>query len=148
MLQEKWRAWTPVERVIVTLVFGILMPLQTSFNAAEIARERAAQDVILIETSISDLRAQARASTGITTDIDRFRVDVTRLAQARGLSVVRLQNGAEGSVQLIFAHTPPAALFAWLDDISGLPGSRVIGANLLGRDEGIEAEIELQGAKL
>lgn len=157
MLKEKWQSWTSTERMIVAgvgvfalfvgLVFGIVTPLQSAKNEALLARDSAAQDVVLVESGIARLSAGSGSDTGSATDIDGFRLQVTQFAQQRGLSIARLQNGGEGSVQLTFSGASPAELYQWLEDISSLPGSRVISGNLLGREEGIEAEIELRGAK-
>lgn len=157
MLQERWKGWTAAERsivvgvalfaLVVALVFGVLSPIQTAKQNAMRAHTQITQDVGLVENGIANLRARSAVSVGAATDVDRFRAQVTQMAQTRGLSVVRLQNGAQGSVQLYFADAAPGAIYQWLEDISTLPGSRVISGNLLGRDEGVQAEIELQGAQ-
>lgn len=157
MMQEKWNSWTKVERMIIAgtalfailvgLVFGVVVPLQSAKQEALLARDQAAQDVVLVENGIASLRARAGQDTGLAVDLDRFRLRVTDAAQSRGLSIARLQNGSEGSVQLIFGEAAPTAVYQWLDDISTVPGARVISGNLTGRDDGVDVEIELRGAK-
>lgn len=157
MIQERWQTWTRAERMIVSgvaifallvaLIFGIISPLQSSKQAAVFERDRAAQDVALVENGITALRTRPGSDTGAAEDLDRFRLRVTQLAQQRGLSIARLQNSSEGTVQLMFAEASPAAIYQWLEDIAALPGSGVISGSLAGREDGVIAEIELRGIK-
>ena len=157
MIQERWQRWTHSERLIVSgvagfallvgLIFGIISPVQSAKEDALSARDRAQQDLILVENGLANLQARSGSSTGVAPDIDRFRLQVTQAAQSRGLSIVRLQNVGQGSVELMFSDASPTSLYHWLDDISGFPGSKVLSGNLRGREGGIEAEIELQGTQ-
>lgn len=154
MIKTWWNAAAPRERlligiaggltVLVILVFGLLQPLLTAKAEARIGLERAQQDQMLVERAVRTVQAAA-VGAGPARDSDAFRADATRAAQSKGLAISRLQSGDDGSVQFVFSDAAAPEIFAWLQEVSQLPGGKPIGASLSKREDKVQAVIRLQG---
>lgn len=158
MIQERWNSYSAREKLLLgalgaltlatLLIFGLVLPLQTAKAEARQGLEAAYQDKALVTQAMAQIgRTSHSVQLGPASNNDAFRTDVTRRAQALGLAISRLQNGAEGSVEFIFSDVAPTEIYIWLQEISGLPGGRVVNASLTGRDGRVQAVIELQGSK-
>ena len=152
-----WNGTEPRERVLITLAFcltvviglwfGIVSPLATAKAEAHRDLSQAIDDKALIDRGLLALQPTHQGLAGPASDNDAFRSAVTRTAQRRGLAISRLQSGAEGTLQLAFSDVSPTEIYAWLEEISTMPGGEVVGATITSRDEKVQAVIELQGTK-
>lgn len=155
MIREWWVSKTQREQllvgalavmtVLVTIVFGVLSPLMSAKTNARSALEQASLDRSLVERAIGTLQASSSTNAGPAENIDTFRADVTRAAQARGLSIARLQSGDDGSLQLVFSDATPDLIYAWAWEVSAMPGGQTVEASLTGRGPIVQAAVRLQG---
>lgn len=155
MISTWWQGLEPRERLLIGIagllslitvaVFGVIQPISAAKAEARVSLERANQDKDLVERSLQRLRSASANRLGPAADNDEFRTWVTSSARAEGLSIARLQNGSDGTLELLFSDVDPTRLYAWLDEVSGVAGGHVVNANLTGREDVVQAIIELQG---
>lgn len=158
MIGNLWNGFAPREKVLiglaggltaaVILIFAIILPQMRATNEAQRSLAAALQDKALVEQAIITLSGSGPGRLGPAANGDAFRADVTRRAQALGLAITRLQNGAEGSLQFVFSEASPTDIYTWLEDVSALPGGQVLSANMTKREGRVQAVIELQGTQL
>lgn len=130
--------------LLLLLWFGGLNPLLQNRAEARLAYQSAQTDHAYIMRNIALLKSNDRGP-GPASDNDSFRAEVTQIAQNRGLAIARIQSTQDGSVQLVFSDASPTEIYAWLQDLSSLPGGRAISASLTSDEEQVEAVIRLQG---
>lgn len=159
MIQEWWQGREPREQlligiaggltILVAVIFGVIQPLATAKAEARQQLANAQFDIALVERGIQSISG---ASAGADAprpaeDADRFRTSLTRSARENGLSIARLQNGSDGSLQITLDDADPAKLFAWLQTMDAEAGGHVLSATMSSRQgERVQAVIELQGA--
>jgi len=158
MIADWWNSREPRERILLftlaglialmTLIYGVWQPLVAARSNAVLAVETASADARAFNAGLSRLTG-ARVSSGQdpALDVDGFRVSLTQSARAAGLTIERLQNGQEGTVQITFADADPKLLFAWLVNMQQEPGGAVTSASMSGQHDRVQAVIELQGAR-
>ena len=156
MVSNWWNSRAPREKgllliaaalcVLTVLFMGGLQPLSDARAAAKLRLENAMQDNIQIDRTIAQLSRSDPSRVGPAENANTFRLETTRLAQQYGLPVTRLQNGPEGSLQLVFSDVSPTLIYSWLADMSQRPGGTVLSATLTQREDGVQAVIELEGA--
>ena len=152
-----WSGSEPRERLLIIIAacltllfalwFGVASPLITAKAEARRELTQAIDDKVLIDRALYSLQPAGQNITGPASDLDAFRSAISRSAQQRGLSITRLQSGAEGTLQLTFAEASPVEIYAWLEAIANMPGGMVVGASMISREEKVQAVIELQGTQ-
>lgn len=157
-MMDWWTSREPRERallatagVLTALVlayFGFWRPLAQAHKSADQALISARADASIVQRGIETLGAGSQQSSGPAPDVDAFRARLARSAREAGLSIARVQNGADGTIQIRLDDTDPPRLFAWLTTMEDEPGGNILAATLNTRnDERIEAVIELRGGR-
>jgi len=103
--------------VIVALAqFGIVRPLTAARAEASLALEAASRQLDVVSAELAARTTQGGAPGAAVSSSQNVRADLLQLANARGLSVSRLQTTDEGRLILQFEQAAPTLVYAWLAD--------------------------------
>lgn len=137
---------------LVIAWYAIVMPLLSGRADALQARQQAADQLAQLEHLSAASRARSPVNTGIAVstgaslDPDAFKTAVTRAAQQSGLSISRLQGGAQGQFSLVFEQADSRQLFYWLNEVETRLGGRIERFSIDQAGAGrIRATVEISG---
>jgi len=156
-VQAWWAGLAPREHILLAIAggltllfvfaFGLIAPVQKAHSNAHSVLEATTKDYILVKRTVNQLDAGASQFVGKADDIDQFRLMVTQTAKQNALSITRLQSADDNSLQIILDTADPTRLYAWLEELSTLPGGVISGATIEGLEGGqVQAVIELVAA--
>ncbi|RIJ14221.1 type II secretion system protein M [Henriciella mobilis] len=139
---------------LVIIWYGMVAPLLSGRSDALQARQQAADELAQLEHLSAASRARSPVSTGIAVstgsslDADAFKTAVTRAAQQSGLSISRLQGGAQGRFSLVFEQADSRQLFYWLNEVETRLGGRVERFSIDQAGAGrVRATVEISGGE-
>ncbi len=159
-MMDWWRAREPREQLLVALggvVFVLVMliqfvviPVVTGKAEARRAFDNEARvlDALVAELAARPVALAAGTSTAQSSlSGDALRTAVTTLARERGLSVARVQSGADGRISIAMDSADPKAVFGWISECRAQYGVVVSRATLSqSRDGTVRASVEVQGS--
>ena len=148
--REKWLvAIAGALSVMLVLGFGVLKPIVEAKQDARQRLDLVSKDHVLVERALRTLNrtGPATQNAGPAQDNDGLRSQVTRMAQQSGLAIARVQASEDGTVQFVLSDVSPPLMYAWLDQVSRLPGGETYTATVTKRDDTIQAVIEIRGQR-
>lgn len=114
---------------LVVIWYGLMAPALSARADARANRQAAADQLAEIERLLTVRRAHApsAATTALASAPggEAFKAEVTRAAQAAGLSISRLQGSDASRFALVFEAADPRQLFYWLNEIETRLGAQV-----------------------
>ncbi|MEP0316527.1 MAG: type II secretion system protein GspM [Hyphomonas sp.] len=102
--------------IVALLQFGIVRPLMAAKADSKLALEAASRQFDVVSAEITSQSARVAGAPGARASSQNLRSDLLQLANARGLSVSRLQTADDGRLILQFERTVPTLVYAWLAD--------------------------------
>lgn len=137
---------------ILVIWYGLLAPSLAAREAAALERQTAAAELSRIEQLSASVRAQSPAqaaiavSTATALGSEAFKTEVTREAQAAGLTIARLQGADDGRFSMVFEQADPRQLFYLLSLVETQLGGRVERLSMDQAGNGrVRATVELLG---
>ncbi|MGB3626989.1 MAG: type II secretion system protein GspM [Henriciella sp.] len=137
---------------ILVIWYGLVSPSLAARDAAAIERQTAAAQLSRVEQLAAAVRARSPAqaaiavSTATTLGAEAFKTEVTREAQAAGLSIARLQGADDGRFSMVFEQADPRQLFYFLSLVETQLGGRVERLSMDKAGNGrVRATVELSG---
>lgn len=159
-MTDWWRAREPREQllvalggavfVLVVLIQFVIIPVIAGKADARQAFENEARmlDAVVAELASRPVTLAAGSNTAQSSlSGDALRTAVTTLARERGLSVARVQSGADGRISIAMESADPKAVFGWISECRAQYGVVVSRATLSeSRDGTVRASIEVEGS--
>lgn len=159
-MMDWWRAREPREQllvalggvifVLVVLIQFVIIPVIAGKADARQAFEGEARtlDAVVAELASRPVALAAGSNTAQSSlSGDALRTAVTTLARERGLSVARVQSGADGRISIAMESADPKAVFGWISECRAQYGVVVSRATLSeSRDGTVRASIEVEGS--
>jgi len=102
--------------IVALLQFAIVRPLMAAKADSKLALEAASRQLDVVSAEITSQSARVAGAPGARASSQNLRADLLQLANARGLSVSRLQTADDGRLILQFERTVPTLVYAWLAD--------------------------------
>ncbi|MEH6743811.1 type II secretion system protein GspM [Hyphomonas sp.] len=102
--------------IVALLQFAIVRPLMAAKADSKLALEAASRQLDVVSAEITSQSARVVGANGPRASSQNLRSDLLQLANARGLSVSRLQTADDGRLILQFERTVPTLVYAWLAD--------------------------------
>ena len=102
--------------IVALLQFAIVRPLMAAKADSKLALEAASRQLDVVSAEITSQSARVAGAPGARASSQNLRSDLLQLANARGLSVSRLQTADDGRLILQFERTVPTLVYAWLAD--------------------------------
>jgi type II secretory pathway component PulM len=102
--------------MVAVLQFAVVRPLMAAKADSELALEAASRQLDVVSTELAMQVPRGTSAGGPRATSQNLRSDLLQLANARGLSVSRLQTAENGRLILQFERTAPTLVFAWLAD--------------------------------
>lgn len=137
MIAEFWRVRTAREQVILIVGGGVLvLALLFQLIVAPLAGWRRSALASVVEAEgLYEIVSRAAVRAANTPDAGEdgerpLRGIVTASAQAAGVSLVFVNVRPDGSVEAAAGPTAPAAVFAWVSDMTQAHGASVIYADI------------------
>lgn len=159
-MTDWWRAREPREQllvalggavfVLVVLIQFVIIPVIAGKADARRAYESEARmlDAVVAELASRPV-ALAGGSNAAQSSLsgDALRTAVTTLARERGLSVARVQSGADGRISIAMESADPKVVFGWISECRAQYGVVVSRATLSeSRDGTVRASVEVEGS--
>ncbi|WP_084419264.1 type II secretion system protein GspM [Henriciella litoralis] len=131
-LREKGLLGTAGAILLVLVIwYGVVTPMTNAREEARLARQTASNELAQLERLLAAQRAMSPLSAapgntnGQSLSGDAFKSEVTRSAQAAGLSIARLQGGDGGPFSLVFEQADARQLYYWLGQVETSLGGSV-----------------------
>ena len=102
--------------IIALLQFAIVRPLMAAKADSKLALEAASRQLDVVSAELTSQTTRVAGATAARASSQNLRSDLLQLANARGLSVSRLQTADDGRLILQFERTVPTLVYAWLAD--------------------------------
>ena len=102
--------------IVALLQFAIVRPLMAAKADSKLALEAASRQLDVVSAELTSQTARVAGATAARASSQNLRSDLLQLANARGLSVSRLQTADDGRLILQFERTVPTLVYAWLAD--------------------------------
>ena len=102
--------------IVALLQFAIVRPLMAAKADSKLALEAASRQLDVVSAELTSQTTRVAGATGARASSQNLRSDLLQLANARGLSVLRLQTADDGRLILQFERTVPTLVYAWLAD--------------------------------
>jgi type II secretory pathway component PulM len=102
--------------VVALLQFAIVRPLMAAKADSKLALEAASRQLDVVSAELTSQTTRVAGATAARASSQNLRSDLLQLANARGLSVSRLQTADDGRLILQFERTVPTLVYAWLAD--------------------------------
>ena len=102
--------------IVALLQFAIVRPLMAAKADAKLALEVASRQLDVVSAELTSQTTRVAGATAARASSQNLRSDLLQLANARGLSVSRLQTADGGRLILQFERTVPTLVYAWLAD--------------------------------
>ena len=102
--------------IIALLQFAIVRPLMAAKADSKLALEAASRQLDVVSAELTSQTTRVAGATAARASSQNLRSDLLQLANARGLSVLRLQTADDGRLILQFERTVPTLVYAWLAD--------------------------------
>lgn len=102
--------------VVALLQFAIVRPLMAAKTDSKLALEAASRQLDVVSAELTSQTTRVAGATAARASSQNLRSDLLQLANARGLSVSRLQTADDGRLILQFERTVPTLVYAWLAD--------------------------------
>lgn len=159
-MMDWWRAREPREQLLVALggvVFVLVVVIQFVIipviagkaDARQVFENEARMlDAVVVELASRPVALAAGSNTAQSSlSGDALRTAVTTLARERGLSVARVQSGADGRISIAMESADPKVVFSWISECRAQYGVVVSRATLSeSRDGTVRASIEVEGS--
>ncbi|WP_290496696.1 type II secretion system protein GspM [Hyphomonas sp. UBA4494] len=102
--------------IVALLQFAIVRPLMAAKADSKLALEAASRQLDVVSAELTSQTTRVAGATAARASSQNLRSDLLQLANARGLSVSRLQTADDGRLILQFERTVPTLVYAWLAD--------------------------------
>ncbi|RCL87192.1 type II secretion system protein GspM [Hyphomonas sp.] len=102
--------------IVALLQFAIVRPLMAAKADSKLALEAASRQLDVVSAELTSQTTRVAGATAARASSQNLRSDLLQLANARGLSVSRLQSADDGRLILQFERTVPTLVYAWLAD--------------------------------
>ena len=102
--------------IVALLQFAIVRPLMAVKADSKLALEAASRQLDVVSAELTSQTTRVAGATAARASSQNLRSDLLQLANARGLSVLRLQTADDGRLILQFERTVPTLVYAWLAD--------------------------------
>ena len=102
--------------IVALLQCGIVRPLMAAKADSKLALEAASRQLDVVSAELTSQTTRVAGATAARASSQNLRSDLLQLANARGLSVLRLQTADDGRLILQFERTVPTLVYAWLAD--------------------------------
>jgi len=102
--------------IVALLQFAIVRPLMAVKADSKLALEAASRQLDVVSAELTSQTTRVAGATAARASSQNLRSDLLQLANARGLSVSRLQTADDGRLILQFERTVPTLVYAWLAD--------------------------------
>ena len=102
--------------IVALLQFAIVRPLMAAQADSKLALEAASRQLDVVSAELTSQTTRVAGATAARASSQNLRSDLLQLANARGLSVSRLQTADDGRLILQFERTVPTLVYAWLAD--------------------------------
>ena len=102
--------------IVALLQFAIVRPLMAAKADSKLALEAASRQLDVVSAELTSQTTRVAGATAARASSQNLRSDLLQLANARGLSVLRLQTADDGRLILQFERTVPTLVYAWLAD--------------------------------
>ncbi len=102
--------------IVALLQFAIVRPLMAAKADWKLALEAASRQLDVVSAELTSQTTRVAGATAARASSQNLRSDLLQLANARGLSVLRLQTADDGRLILQFERTVPTLVYAWLAD--------------------------------
>ena len=102
--------------IVALLQFAIVRPLMAAKADSKLALEAASRQLDVVSAELTSQTTRVAGATAARASSQNLRSDLLQLANARGLSVSRLQTAEDGRLILQFERTVPTLVYAWLAD--------------------------------
>ena len=102
--------------IAALLQFAIVRPLMAAKADSKLALEAASRQLDVVSAELTSQTTRVAGATAARASSQNLRSDLLQLANARGLSVSRLQTADDGRLILQFERTVPTLVYAWLAD--------------------------------
>ena len=106
----------PLLVIVALLQFAIVRPLMAAKADSKLALEAASRQLDVVSAELTSQTTRVAGATAARASSQNLRSDLLQLANARGLSVSRLQTADDGRLILQFERTVPTLVYAWLAD--------------------------------
>ena len=134
---------------IALLQFVVVRPLMSAKAESRLALESASRQLEVISAELATQSQSVNAPGGPRATSQNLRSDLLQLANARGLSVSRLQAADDGRLILQFERTAPTLVYAWLSDADQRFGAVPERVTMFAEDAGyVRASFEFSGGSL
>ena len=79
---------------------------------------------------------------------EAFKTQITAAASNKGLSITRLQSGAETEIGIVFDRADPRLVFFWLEEVETTLGGRITRLSMEQADaNGVRVSVDIEGTK-
>ena len=102
--------------IVALLQFAIVRPLMAAKADSKWPLEAASRQLDVVSAELPSQTTRVAGATAARASSQNLRSDLLQLANARGLSVSRLQTADDGRLILQFERTVPTLVYAWLAD--------------------------------
>ena len=102
--------------IVALLQFAIVRPLMAAKADSKLALEAASRQLDVVSAELTSQTTRVAGAPAARASSQNLRSDLLQLANARGLSVSRLQTADDGRLILQFERTVPTLVYAWLAD--------------------------------
>ena len=155
-MREIWFDRTPREQALISCAgfVAALLLLNIFLVRPMIAAKASASDALLRETRTLDLVVRATKQANVAGQVSStvhaepaLRSGLIDLAQARGLSVSRLQSGKDGEISVEFDAASPQLIFSWLSDVESQFGALPLRASIFAdTGDSVRASIQFKAS--
>lgn len=150
-----WTSRSPRERGLILLAtgllgliilqFAVIAPLRAAGAQARLDLEAATRQLDVVTAELTAVAPQVAAGVPQASG-ETLRTGLLRLANARGLTVSRLQTGENGHLTLQFESAAPSLVYAWLAEAVKTYGAEPERVSMFAEEGGsVRASFEFAG---